>query len=121
MVTNDGRTGLALVQYDGDSSLREIWEIDTEGASGSGSVMAKPVAGDVDGDGKLDIFLASQDVSPIGGYDGTIVRVDTEGNILATTFTWRPCSGGLSLADTDNDGALNFPGDRGMDYYDGGY
>ena len=58
---------------------------------GFGSVMAKPVAGDIDGDGHLDIFLASQDVSPGGyydeqglwnapnGYDGTIVRIRLSG------------------------------------------
>ena len=42
----------------------------------SGSVMAKPVAGDIDDDGKLDIFVASQDVSPGGFYDdqGVIMR-----------------------------------------------
>ena len=120
--------GLAAVQYDGDSSLYEMWEIYSQadqapgGEEGSGSVMAKPVAGDIDGDGDLDIFLASQDIGVPGGYDGTIVRVDKYGNILYTTFTWRACSGGLSLGDTDNDGVFElYQGDRDMDYHDGGY
>ncbi len=41
---------------------------------------------------------------------------------MATTFTWRACSGGLSLGDTDNDGVFElYQGDRDMDYRDGGY
>ena len=57
------------------------------------------------------------------GYDGTVCRIDaTNGNILAQTFTWRPCSGGLSLADTDNDGVFElYQGDRGIYYGDGNY
>ncbi len=127
--------GLAAVKYDGDSTLQQLWLVNTEGSSGSGSVMAKPVAGDIDGDGVLDIFIASQDVSPGGyydeqgaytypnGYDGTVCRIAaSNGAILAQTFTWRPCSGGLSLADTDNDGVFElYQGDRGMYYGDGNY
>jgi hypothetical protein len=123
--------GLAAVQYDGTSTLRTMWTANTQGSGGSGSVMAKPVAGDIDGDGHLDIFIASQDVSPgdnstgtyhPNGYDGTICRINDEGDIVATTFTWRACSGGLSLADTDNDGIFElYQGDRDMDYSDGGY
>ena len=115
--------GLAAVQYDGDSTLRQMW-ITTiqQGSDPLGSVMAKPVAGDIDGDGDLDIFLASQDVSPLGGYDGTIVRLDHNGNIIAQSFSWRACSGGLSLSDTDNDGVFEvYQGDRDMGYNDGGY
>ncbi|MBS7631721.1 VCBS repeat-containing protein, partial [Candidatus Bathyarchaeota archaeon] len=114
--------GLAAVQYDGDSTLRVMWVANIQGSSGSGSVMAKPVAGDIDGDGDLDIFIASQDVSPLGGYDGTISKLDHNGNIVAQSFTWRACSGGLSLADTDNDGVFElYQGDRQMSYRDGGY
>ena len=116
------RPGLVAVQYDGDSSLRQMWIADTQGSTGSGSVMAKPVAGDIDGDDHLDIFIASQDVSPNGGYDGTICRLDYRGNIVAQNFAWRACSGGLSLADTDSDGVFEiYQGDRQMGYSDGGY
>ena len=50
------------------------------------------------------------------------LSIDYQGNILATTFTWRACSGGLSLGDTDNDGVFElYQGDRDMDYGDGNY
>jgi hypothetical protein len=130
--------GLAAYKYTGSSTLTQLWSVNTQGSSGSGSVMAKPVAGDIDNDGHLDIFIASQDVSPgdnssgtyyPNGYDGTIVRLDDNGTILYTTFTWRACSGGLSLADTDNDGVFElYQGDRQAmsspsrsGYSDGGY
>jgi len=116
------RPGLAVVKYDGDSTLSELWVRDVQGTSGSGSVMSKPVAGDINGDGYLEIFQASQDVGPAGGYDGTVVKFDRLGNILAQTFSWRSCSGGLSLGDTDNDGVFElYMGDRQMGYTDGGY
>ena len=108
-------------------SLSLLWETyvqggHTSGNPGSGSIMAKPVAGDVDGDGWLEIFQASQDVAPQGGYDGTIVKLDHNGNILAQSFSWRACSGGVALADADNDGHFEiYQGDRDMDYRDGGY
>ncbi len=113
----------AAIKYNGDATLQQLWITNTQtGTDPLGSIMAKPVAGDIDGDGFLDIFVASQDVSPLGGYDGTIVRLDHNGNILARTFTWRACSGGLALGDTDNDGEFElYQGDRDMDYSDGGY
>jgi len=118
--------GLAAVRYDGDSSLQQMWVANIQRVSGestpSGSVMAKPVAGDIDGDGDLDIFIASQDVSPIGMYDGTIVRLTHQGVEVARNFAWRACSGGLSLADTNGDGVFElYQGDRHMGYRDGGY
>jgi len=125
------RPGLAALKYTGSSTLTQLWVTDTEGSTGSGSVMAKPVAADIDRDGHLDIFIASQDVSPgdnstgrysPNGYDGTICRINYLGQILYSTFTWRPCSGGLSLADTDNDGVFElYQGDRQEGYTDGGY
>ncbi|XHH09194.1 MAG: LamG-like jellyroll fold domain-containing protein [Candidatus Bathyarchaeia archaeon] len=128
------RPGLAVVQYDGDSTLSALWVRDTQGTSGSGSCMSKPVAGDIDGDGHPEIYIACQDVSPAynqnsqtglpipDGYDGTVTMFDYQGNIVAQNFNWRSCSGGLSLADTDNDGEFElYMGDRDMYYGDGNY
>jgi hypothetical protein len=128
------RPGLAVVTYDGDSTLNALWVRDTQGTSGSGSCMSKPVAGDIDGDGHVEIYIACQDVSPAysqssstgqpipDGYDGTVTMFDYQGNILAQNFNWRSCSGGLSLADTDNDGEFElYMGDRSMYYSDGNY
>jgi hypothetical protein len=114
--------GLAVVEYDGSATLSEKWVRDVQGSSGSGSIMSKPVAGDIDGDGDLEIFVASQDVGVVGGYDGTITMFDHLGNVLHQTFCWRSCSGGLSLSDTDSDGVFElYLGDRQMGYEDGGY
>ncbi len=118
--------GLAAVKYDGDSTLQQLWIANTQRVAGeptpSGSIMAKPVAGDIDNDGDLDIFIASQDTSPNGGFDGTIVKLDHNGNEVARSASWRACSGGLSLADADNDGVFEiYQGDRQMGYSDGGY
>ncbi|MGD6934074.1 MAG: LamG-like jellyroll fold domain-containing protein [Candidatus Bathyarchaeia archaeon] len=128
------RPGLAVVTYDGDSTLRELWVRDTQGTNGSGSCMSKPVAGDINGDGHVEIYIAAQDVSPAysqssstglpipDGYDGTVTMFDYQGNIIAQNFNWRSCSGGLSLADTDNDGEFElYMGDRQMYYGDGNY
>jgi len=130
------RPGLAVVKYTGSSTLTALWVRDTQGTSGSGSCMSKPVAGDIDDDGHPEIYLASQDVSPAysfnnstgtpvpipDGYDGTVTMFDYQGNIIAQNFNWRSCSGGLSLADTDNDGEFElFMGDRSMYYGDGNY
>jgi hypothetical protein len=43
--------GLAAVKYVGTTTLSQMWVSNVQGSSGSGSVMAKPVAGDVDHDG----------------------------------------------------------------------
>jgi hypothetical protein len=116
------RAGLAVLKYDGTSTLNALWVRDVQGSNGSGSVMSKPVAGDINGDGWLEIYQASADVAPAGGYDGTVTMFDHLGNILHQTFCWRSCSGGLSLADTDNDGVFElYMGDRQMGYTDGGY
>ena len=80
-----------------------------------GRIDSSPVIGDIDGNGYLDIFVGimAWENSPNAGsirhleYDpdyndnfpgaGGIRQVDSR-------VVWHPCAGGLSLADTDNDG-----------------
>jgi len=65
---------------------------------------SSPVIADIDGDGIPTIFFASSDVH--NGSDGTgrVTSLSYDGQILHQTFAWRPCSGGLAIADTDGDG-----------------
>ena len=91
-----------------------------------GSIMNSPVACDVDGDGKLEIFLAMQDVEAGPNtptrFDGQIRKFTYDGTLLAQSFVWRSCSGGVSIADTDNDGEFEiYVGDRDVYMNDGCY
>jgi len=88
-----------------------------------GAITSSPVVADIDGDGYPTIFIGSEDVT--NGLNGTgrLAAFSHDGYILWQTWVWRPCAGGLSLADTDNDGEFElYMGDR--DAYmlgDGGY
>ena len=76
---------------------------------------SSPVIADIDGSGYPTIFVASTDI--YRGLDGTgrITSMSYDGRILHQTFAWRPCGGGLSLADTDGDGEFElYAGDRYM-------
>jgi hypothetical protein len=91
-----------------------------------GMIFSSPVIGDIDGSGYPTIFVPSEDVDmfPNGSYhlSGRVTSLSWNGTILHQTFAWRPCAGGLSLADTDNDGVFElYMGDRSQGYPDGGY
>lgn len=78
-----------------------------------GQSWASPVVADIDGSGYPTIFISSTDVLNGLNSTGRITKLDHDGRILAQTFVWRPCAGGLSLADTDNDGQFElYMGDR---------
>ena len=116
--------GIAVLKYYSQPpNLRELWIRNVQvGTDPLGSCMSKPVSGDINGDGYTEIFVATQDIEAPGGYDGTVTLFDNNGDQLAQTFSWRSCSGGLSLADTDNDGEFElYMGDRGMYMGDGSY
>jgi len=87
-----------------------------------GTMLCSPVATDISGDGYMTIFVATEDVS--NGLNGTgrVTSLSYDGKILHQTFAWRPCSGGLSIADTDYDGEFElYMGDRDNNIGDGNY
>jgi len=103
-----------------------VWKITGLG----GYVVGSPVIGDIDGSGYKTIFVPSADSENITSPNGTVTytlrgrltSLSYDGRILHQTFAWRPCAGGLSLADTDNDGTFElYMGDRSEGYPDGGY
>jgi hypothetical protein len=78
-------------------------------------MFSSPVIFDIDGTGYPTIFAASTDTSNKLSGTGRISAVSYNGTILYQTFSWRPCSGGLSIADTDHDGEFElYMGDRYM-------
>ena len=89
----------------------------------SGSVHSSPVVADIHGTGYPIIFIVSGDLTKGLNGTGRIIALSHEGRILYQTFSWHPCSGGLSIADTDNDGEFElYMGDRYMYYTtDSGY
>ncbi|MEM2514585.1 MAG: LamG-like jellyroll fold domain-containing protein [Candidatus Bathyarchaeia archaeon] len=110
--------GILVLRGDGTRYWRTLI------SGSSGTIMSSVAAADTDGDGKLEIFAGSQNVE--AGLDkrftGKIVKLSYDGRILAETFTWRACSGGISIADADNDGELEiYAGDRHMYMGDGDY
>ena len=79
-----------------------------------GNVYGSPVIADIDGSGYPTIFVPGADA--ISGT-GRLTALSYDGRILAQTPSWRPCGGGLSIADTDYDGEFElYMGDRNMYY-----
>ncbi len=76
-----------------------------------------PVIYDVNADGYPEIFFASTDIRYGLNGTGRVTKLSFDGGILAQTFVWRPCGGGLSLGDTDWDGEFElYMGDRNTGY-----
>jgi hypothetical protein len=74
-----------------------------------------PVIFDIDGTGYPYIFMGSTDTTKGLNGTGRLTSLSYDGKILRQTFIWRPCSGGLSIADTDGDGEFElYMGDRYM-------
>jgi hypothetical protein len=114
---------------------------------GGSSYTSKPLLVDPDGDGYWMIFAAPEDVRGYSttstytgriwafNYDGREIKNGLQGNTNQQRtafggvngnyyqwFAWRPCSGGFSMADTDNDGLFElYQNDRHMYYGDGDF
>jgi hypothetical protein len=99
--------GIITLRADGT----KYWNISALGKE----TYSGPVVFDIFGDGHPVIFVGSTDTSR--GLDGTgrITALSYDGRILYQTFAWRPCGGGLSIADTDFDGEFElYMGERNM-------
>jgi len=80
-----------------------------------GGIVSSPVVFDIDGNGYPTIFVGSQDIYQGLQSTGRVTSLSHDGRVLHQAFSWRPCSGGLSIADTDADGEFElYMGDRHM-------
>lgn len=78
---------------------------------------ASPVAFDINGDSCAEVFYASEDIT--NGWNGTgrVTSLTHDGHIVNQIFAFRPCAGGLSIADTNFDGQFElYMGDRDENY-----
>jgi len=104
-----GSTAGLLVLHANNGSV--YWRRDGLGLE----TYSSPVICDIDGDGYPEIFFASTDVHKGLKGTGRITQLSYNGTILHQVFAWRPCGGGLSIADTDGDGEFElYMGDRYM-------
>jgi hypothetical protein len=80
-----------------------------------GGIVSSPVVFDIDGNGYPTIFVGSQEVTRGLQGNGRLTSLSHDGRILHQAFAWRPCAGGLSIADTDADGEFElYMADRSM-------
>jgi len=108
LVSLESPAGLLVLRANNGSTYWRVTGLGKE-------TYCSPVVFDIDGNGHPTIFFASTDVTR--GLDGTgrLTALSYDGKILRQTFVWRPCSGGLSIADTDGDGEFElYVGDRYM-------
>jgi len=92
-----------------------------------GDTYSGPVVFDIDGNGYPTIFVGSTDIMHGLNGEGRITALSYDGRILQQVFSWRPCSGGLSIGDTNGDGEFElYMGDRyaylnGTEWVDNNY
>ncbi|MBN2142238.1 DUF2341 domain-containing protein [Candidatus Woesearchaeota archaeon] len=95
-----------VVAVDGDGSI--LWK--TERLKGEGQPLFPLMAYDIDGDGYPTIYFASEDTTPryfsgnMSDYNGAVTMLDHNGNVLADTWIYHPCWGGLAFGDYNYDG-----------------
>ncbi|HJX05637.1 MAG TPA: MopE-related protein [Candidatus Nanoarchaeia archaeon] len=73
---------------------------------------------DTDGSRYPYVYIASSDISQGENGTGRLRKLNgTNGKILVEVFAWRPCYGGLSADDVNNDGKFElYMGDRSVYY-----
>jgi len=108
VISAGGRT-IALHANDGSV----YWNVAAESAE------KHLVIVDIEGNGYPYVYISSTDVFHWTDGTGRIRKLrGTDGAVLAETFAWRPCWGGLSAADPFNNGSfVIYMGDRSV-YYD---
>jgi len=126
-LTNDGTIEIlvplqepagVLVLHAEDGS--QYWRITNLGTES----MNSPAVQDIDGDGYPEIFYASTDIYTIPHEDRTsrLYKITYNGVITHEILSWRPCAGGIAVADTDGDDVYElYMTDRDMYMGDGGY
>jgi len=79
---------------------------------------------DIDGDGYPEIYFATEDTDPdpysgnIEDYEGAVFKLDHNGNVLAESWVWHPCWGGMAIGDYNNDGKFEvYVSDRRAGYH----
>ena len=84
-----------------------------------------PIIGyDIDGDGLPTLYFVSEDVTPDpysgnpADYTGAVSMLDHNGNVLADTWVYHPCWGGMALGDVNFDGRFElYVSDRREGYH----
>jgi FG-GAP-like repeat/PKD domain len=115
-----GSTGPRVRALRGDGST--LW---TSPQLHGDFLTAFPIASaDIDGDGYPEIYLATEDTDPdpysgnIDDYEGAIFKLDHNGNVLAESWLWHPCWGGMAIGDYNNDGVFEvYVNDRRVGYH----
>ena len=101
-------SNLSVYARDGHGEL--LWKSNrVNGEYWSGTSI---VTQDINGDGYPEIYVTTDDTSI--PYTGCITKLDSSGNILATSeITYKSCWGGLAMADANFDGKFEiYLGDR---------
>jgi hypothetical protein len=111
-----------------DAEDGDLWPTTGLGPNSAwGRTDSSPVIGDVNGDGYPTIFFPTMAFTSDTPTTGRLFAFEydegAEGIVQRMwRYVWHPCAGGLSLADTDNDGVFElYMADRDTGYNDGSW